>query len=52
MRVTCCNDDGGYGSVVGEVVGVVARVVEDGLGEGGQDALVYSHLAHPANMYK
>ena len=49
MRVTCGNDGDGYGWVVEVVVGVVARVGEDGLGEGGQDALVYSHLAHPAN---
>ena len=51
MRVTC-NDGGVYGSVVGEAVGVVERVGEDGHGEGGQGALVYSHLAHPANMKK
>ena len=52
MRVTCGNDGGGCGLVVEEVVEVVEMVGEDGLGEGGQDALVYSHLAHPANMYK
>ena len=49
MRVTCGNDGGGYGWVVGEVVEVVERVGEDGLGEGGQDALVCSHLDHPAS---